>query len=35
MQERANGFGGILHVKSAPQEGTVISVTLKVPEKAQ
>jgi signal transduction histidine kinase len=35
MQERANGFGGVLDVKSIPGDGTVVCVTLNVPEKGQ
>jgi signal transduction histidine kinase len=35
MRERAESIGGIFEVKSSPQHGTVISVTIKTPEKVQ
>lgn len=33
MRERANGFDGVLDVKSIPHSGTVISVVFKAPKK--
>ena len=33
MQERAESIGAVFEVKSSPEDGTLITVTLKLPEK--